>query len=291
MKKTSSMLMLLCLIAGQLFAQDAKLPNVQTANNTPPQVKVDGNLKEWNNSFQAYNKQTKLFYTISNDDQLLYLVVKSTDLPTSNKIAAGGISFVINTDGKKKDKDAFSLTYPVVTRGGGQVGGGRGGFGGGGGGRTGDRNAAPDSVAIAAQHKQTIDAAKQIKAIGFKDITDSLVSIYNEYGLKAAIGYDATGSYTYELAVPLKLLNITPATAKDMAYHITVNGITANFTPRDGGGQGSGQGGGQGGGFGGGNGGGRGGNGGGPGGGFGGPGNSDMFSPTDFWGMYAFAKK
>lgn len=276
------MLILLGLAAGQLFAQDAKLPNVQTANSTPPPVKVDGDLKEWNNTFQAYNKQTKLFYTISNDDQSLYLIVKSTDLPTSNKIVAGGISFVINTDGKKKDKNAFSLTYPVVTRAGGQGGGGggRGGFGGGG--APGNRNAAPDSATVAAQHKQTIDAAKEIKVLGFKDIADSLVSVYNEYGLKAAIGYDAAGSYTYELAVPLKLLNITPGSAKDMAYHITVNGITANFTPRDGGGQGGGGAGG--GGFGGGGNGGRGGQ-------MGGPGGSDMFAPTDFWGMYSFTKK
>lgn len=288
------MLILLGLAAGQLFAQDAKLPNVQTANSTPPPVKVDGDLKEWNNTFQAYNKQTKLFYTISNDNQSLYLIVKSTDLPTSNKIVAGGISFVINTDGKKKDKDAFSLTYPVVTRAGGQGGGGggRGGFGGGG--APGNRNAAPDSATVAAQHKQTIDAAKEIKVLGFKDIADSLVSVYNEYGLKAAIGYDAAGSYTYELAVPLKLLNITPGSAKDMAYHITVNGITANFTPRDGGGQGGGNGGGQGGGGAGGGGfggGGNGGRGGQMGGGMGGPGGSDMFAPTDFWGMYSFAKK
>lgn len=201
---------------------------------------------------------------------------------------------IIVTDGKKKDKDAFSLTYPVVTRAGGQGGGGggRGGFGGGG--APGNRNAAPDSATVAAQHKQTIDAAKEIKVLGFKDIADSLVSVYNEYGLKAAIGYDAAGSYTYELAVPLKLLNITPGSAKDMAYHITVNGITANFTPRDGGGQGGGNGGGQGGGGAGGGGfggGGNGGRGGQMGGGMGGPGGSDMFAPTDFWGMYSFAKK
>jgi hypothetical protein len=310
MKKTSLLLILLFPVALPLLAQDAKLPNVQiTTGVVSPAVKVDGNLKEWNDSFQAYNKQTKLFYTISNDDQLLYLVVKSTDTQNSNKIAAGGISFILNTDGKKKAKDAVSFTYPVIVRaarpdgdrGGDRAGFGGGGFGGGERGGFGGRNAAPDSATLAARHKQTIDAAKEIKVLGFKDIADSLLSVYNEYGIKSAIGYDAKGNYTYELAIPLKLLNLTPGDNKEIAYAIKVNGITmpAFMQRNDGGGNAGGFGGGAGGGGGfsvsGDGGGGRGGQGGGnaPGGmgGPGGPGAADMFSPTDVWGKYILAKK
>ncbi|MEO8885656.1 MAG: hypothetical protein ABI367_06300 [Mucilaginibacter sp.] len=323
MKKINLIIMLAALATQQVFAQDSKLKNEQPEAGIWAQpIKVDGNLKEWNDSFQAYNKQTKLFYTISNDDKMLYLVVRSTDMQTSNKIGAGGISFIINTDGKKKDKDAFKITYPVIAR---TAGGGFGGFGGPGGARGGGGapggfgggrpdgargfNATPDSATLAARHKTVIDGAKEIKIFGFKDITDSLVSIYNEYGIKAALGYDAAGNYGYELAIPLKLLNISTENNKGFAYDIKVNGITRpDFGQRDGnpggggpggggpggGGPGGGGpgGGGPGGGFGGGPG------GGGPGGGFGGPGGggmpaglNDMFAATDFWGKYILAKK
>lgn len=340
MKKTNLIIAVALLASQQLFAQDTKLKNEQPETGIWAEgVKVDGSLKEWNDSFQAYNKATKLFYTISNDDKSLYLVVKSTDLQTSNKIAAGGITLAINTEGKKKDKDVYSVTFPVVANGGfggpgggpggpgggpggqfsigggpGGAGGGPGGpvsFGGGPGGPGGMRNFTPDSATLAANRKRTIDAAKEIKVFGFKDVTDSLVSIYNQYGLKAAIGYDAQGNYTYELAVPLKLLNLT-ADGKAIAYNIKVNGMAMpNFVRRIEGAGGMGPGGGGpggggvvvGGGPGGAGGGpgsggfvvsgGPGGGPGGPGGGFaGGPGGmSEMFAATDFWGKYILAKK
>ena len=312
MKKINHIITLLLLVSGQVFAQEGKLKNIQTETGIwSPAVKVDGNLKEWNDSFQAYNKQTKLFYTISNDDQFLYLVVKSIDIPNNNKIAAGGITLIINTEGKKKDKDGFSVTYPVVTRfaGPGGPGGGRGGFGGDrppggfGGDRGGFGGNQLDSAALAARHKQTVENAKEIKVLGFKDVADTLISVYNEYGIKAGIGYDKVGNYDYELAIPLKLLNLSPGNNPSIAYNVKVNGIIlpANFGPPgmrggDGGGMG-GDGAGRGGFGGGGDGGGRGGFGGGPGGPPGGPGGpggagiAEMLSPTDFWGKYILAKK
>ncbi len=300
-------------LLAQQEAGSPKLKDVQPASIwAPSPVKVDGKLSEWNNSFQAYNKATKLYYTLANDDKNIYLAIKSTDAPNNSKIIAGGITFTLNTDDKKKEKDAFSLTYPVrparspggpggpnaagVTR---VVVGGGGdnvridvrGFGGGNGAFT------VDSAMIKAAHERTIAAAKEIKVFGFKDIADSLISIYNEYGIKAAIGYDDKGNFTYELAVPLKALSLSVDNAKEFAYNVKVNGlqIMMRMNP-DGGGPGGGgrDGGGGGGGFAGG-----GGGGGFPGGGnvtFGGPGGGnnsfqDMISPSDFWGKYTLAKK
>ena len=309
MRKLIPLAVLLVFPYLQSLAQEGKLKNIQTASVwAPAGVKVDGSLKEWDDTFQAYNKTTSLFYTVCNDDKYIYFVVKSIDVPTSAKIIAGGITFTLNTDGKKKEKDAFSLTYPIIPRtprgqGGGRQGAG-GGFGGGfGGGRQGgNRGGPPDSAAVAAQHKQTIAAAKEIKVSGFKDITDTLISIYNEFGIKAAIGYDPLGNYDYELAVPLKALNLSVNDAKDIAYNVKVNGISI---PAGFGGGPGGDGGGLGGAPGapvadrvnlGGGVGGRVGRGGGApgGGGPGGPGggrNLEMFSPTDFWGKYTLAKK
>ena len=250
MKKIPLLTGLLFLSTTILFAQE-KLKEIQTANILAPSVvKIDGNLTEWNDSFQAYNKSTKLYYTLSNDEKYIYLAIKSTDAINNNKIAAGGITVSINTDGKKKEKEGYTLTYPVIARpvrgqqgqrgaGGGAGGPGGGGFGGGfgGGGFPGGgfgggspaQQASADSAMTAAAHERVINSSKEIKLFGFKDIQDSLISIYNEYGIKAALGYDAKGSFTYELALPLKALGLTPASAKEIAYNVKVNGLQMNF--------------------------------------------------------------
>lgn len=314
-----------------LVTYGQKLNNVQEGSvQAPAGIKVDGKLGEWNNTFQAYNKTTQLTYTLANDDKNLYLVVKSTDMDNTNKVLAGGISLAINTDNKKKEKGAFIITFPVIDRaalrnmraggaggaggggggagGGGGRGGGGGGRGGGGGGRGGG-GATPrviDTAALIASRKEALAAVKEIKAIGFKDIPDSIVSIYNTFGIKAAATVDEKGAFVYELSVPLDLITLSTAAPKEFAYDIKVNGMQQQAGGRQlggGGPQGGGGGGGRGGGGGGGFGGGGGGRGGGGGGGFGGgggggfgggggnPAMNDMISPTDFWGKYTLSKK
>lgn len=294
--------------------------NVQEGNmRAPLNTKVDGKLNEWNDDFQAVNKTTLLTYSIANDDNYLYLVLKTADQTASRKITGGGISFTINTANKKKEQDAFKLTYPLISgdamrgmfqRGGqgGQGGPPGGGMGGPpGGGMGGGQRPVMDSATLATMHKATIDAAKEIKLFGFKDIADSVISVYNEYNIKAAIGYDAKGALTYEMAIPLKALGLSTDSPKEFAYNLKVNGIQMRMPDgmRMGGDRGGdgGQRGGDvrvdvvqvGGGFGGG-GGGFGGGGGNFGGGQGGPpggmgGMQSMFAATDFWGKYTLAKK
>jgi hypothetical protein len=285
MKKLIIFHVLLLLTGLKIFAQ-AHLKNVQvTSVWAPANVKIDGKINEWEDNFQAYNKSTKLFYTLSNNEKYLYLAVTSTDAQNNTKIAAGGITLTINTEGKKKDKDAFTLTFPVISN----SGGGRGMRGGRSGGR--QPTDATDTAAISAAHKQFIASAKEIKVFGFKQVDDTLVSIYNEYGIKAAIGYDSLGNYNYELAVPLKLLGISPDNTQEIAYNVKVNGLQISgdsqgkvmldaFQSGGGGGRISISGNDRGGGFGGGE-----------------KGNSknidfaDLTSPTDFWGKYTLAKK
>jgi hypothetical protein len=223
------------------------------------------------------------------------------------KYWVAALRFTINTEDKKKDKDAFVIHFPVINRTNmrsqfRQRGGAPGAPGGG-------APQPPDSAAIADMRKAALAAIKEINIKGFKDIPDSVISIYNEYGIKAAVGYDGNGSFIYELAVPLAQLGLTVDKPKEFAYNLKVNGIQMgqrrddNNGPRpggDGGGQGGGFGGDQGGGGnrGGGGGGGNfggaggGGNRGGGGdrvriGGFGGGGFNmqDMMSPTDFLGQ------
>ncbi len=329
MKKILTITAMLALICAATHAQDKKLKDVQEVSLwAPAGVKADGKLVEWNNSFQAFNKTTKLYYTISNDEKNIYLAIKSTDPMNNNKILAGGITIAVNTEGKKKVENTYNITYPVVAPlisvqrqgnpGGGQggritmnIGGGPGGPGGAGGMRAmmGGTPGEPVDSAMLAARKKALLAYKEIKVSGFKDIADSLISLYNEHGIKTMANYDTEGNFLYEVAIPLKLMGLAVGSTNELAYNVKVNGLQIpNLTMMGGGdmaagGMGGGMGGGgadPGGAGGGGprvvtsgirmNGGFAGGGGGGPRG--GGAFNfQEMISPSDFWGKYTLAKK
>lgn len=279
MKKNLLVFALLLLSAAAL-AQ--KLPDVQELGLTAPaNIRIDGKATEWNDTYAAENKRTALFYSVANDDKNLYLIIKSANSASINKIMLGGITFTVNSQGKKREKDAVAITYPLVPRGN-RNGGARNrqsGFGG-----FQNRNQLSqeqrDSAALVA-HKSSLATVKEIKIAGIKSITDSLISIYNEHGIKAVAAFDKAGALVYELAVPLNLLALADANAKEFVYQIKVNGLSnTNFGRFNGGGN-----------FGGGNGGRSNG-----GGGFGnrnaGSSNvQDLMSPTDFWGKYTLIKK
>ncbi|PTQ94831.1 hypothetical protein C8P68_10641 [Mucilaginibacter yixingensis] len=317
MRKWTKAALAAMLVAGAGFNVQAQ--NVQDGSVwAPAGTKVDGKLTEWGQGLAASNKTTLLNYTLANDDKNIYLVVKSTDQMNNRKILAGGITLSINTEGKKKEEDAYALTFPVINRENMRNSFGRRGNGGPGQGSS----STPDSSAIA-NMRTALDEAKDINIRGFKDIPDSVISIYNEYSIKAAVSYDDSGNFIYELSVPLKLMGLKVGDTKQLAYNLKVNGVQFNRNRENRDNNGGGQGGGRGGFGGGGNGGGGNGGGGNGGGGFGGGGGgggrgfggggggrgfggggggrggfggggatmADMFNPTDFWGKYTLAKK
>lgn len=271
----------LLLSSTAFFAQAQKVTELQEVSITAPHaVKVDGKNFEWKPTDFSVSKRTSLSYILSNDDKNLYLVIKSTDVANNRKIMMGGITFSINPDGKKKEKESLTLTYPVVNMqgpGGNRRGGGMqamrmgGGFGGG------QMSQKQRDSASAAMMKTQLAAAKEIRLNGFKKTTDSLVSIYNTSSIKAFATIDAENTYFYEVQIPLEELGIPATSVKEFAYNIKLNGLQIPGFDGPGGG-----------------GGGRGGFGGGGRGGFGGGGgNMDfqaMMSPTDFWGKYILSQ-
>jgi hypothetical protein len=284
MMKNSLFIFCFTFFAVQAFGQ--KLPDVQSAAlPAPANIRIDGKATEWKDTFAAENKRTEVLYSLANDDKNLYLIIKSTSTANASKIMLGGVTFVVNKEGKKKEKEAVLVTYPLVSRANRNIGqgGNRQGqgqnrqTGGGGQNRTQQTQAQRDSATLV-RSKTALATVKEIKIAGIKSIPDSLISIYNEYGIKAVASFDAQGAFIYELALPLQLLEISPADAKEFAYQIKLNGLNmggfgggAMIMGRPGGG---------------------GGNSGGGGGGNGGAANfQDLMSPTDFWGKYTLIKK
>ncbi|HEY9533699.1 MAG TPA: hypothetical protein VIQ77_04155 [Mucilaginibacter sp.] len=211
------LLTLFSVIALAVNAQ--KLPKIQEESvYAPVNIKIDGKATEWDGKFQAYNHATNLFYTIANDDNNLYLVVHATEPNIIYKIINGGITFTINPSGKKNDI-GIMIIYPLF-------------------GRTNSpilnlkdkpvltkdsaiNNAKIDSFRNVI-NMQLTNKSKEIKVSGIKAINDTLISVYNEYGIKTAQLFDNKIAYTYELAIPLKYIGLK---AQKFIYNIKINGM------------------------------------------------------------------
>jgi hypothetical protein len=217
-----------------ICANAQKLPKIQqTSFRAPLNIRIDGKLNEWDNQFKAYNTATEVFYTLSNDDKYLYLALQANDPLVIRKIINAGITFTINTSGNKKDHN-IAFTYPIF-----------------------DKQNFPvlnlrqkpivtkDSTIGSKQidsfvneaNSQLSSKAKEIKIKGIPGFTDSLISVYNKYEIKAASLFNHKIAYNYELAIPIKYLGLTINDPVKFIYNIQLNGSFlvegVIFTPPD----------------------------------------------------------
>ncbi len=227
MKKFGLRLSVLCWFLFSCIQVDAqKLPNVQqTSLRAPANIKIDGKATEWGNKFQAFNRATEVFYTIANDDDKLYLIIQAPNPDIINKIILGGITFTVNGSGKKDDKKSVVITFPTFYK-----------------------NERPK---MNLKHKPELtkdtiinkmrtdsfmrvinielaDKSRMIEIEGAKSIADSLISVYNEEGIKAIALFDNQINYTSKLAVPIKYFNLSTDTPVKFYYNIKLNGASAN---------------------------------------------------------------
>jgi hypothetical protein len=224
MKRFYNLAFAACMAAGLLCsvsfsALSQKLPKVQINSVTAPaNIRIDGRLNEWGDQFQAYNKHTNVFYTIANDNERLYLVLKATDRAIAGKIIAGGVTLAVNPSGEKKDKNQVAITFPMY-----------------------DQDNTPDinivhnpdllkqgskedvNAIISQANKQLIRSSKEIKLSGTKIITDTLISVYNDAGIKVAARFNSKGDYIYELAIPIKYLGLSIDKQTKFTYNVRLN--------------------------------------------------------------------
>jgi len=220
MKKTihkpTVFIFLFLLIAAVCNAQ--KLPSVQQNGlRAPVNIKIDGKTTEWDNTFQAYNNATDIFYTLANDDENLYFTVQATDIDIINRIAGGGITLVIPRSGKKNDKDVMTVTYPLIDKKASLV------F------LRPRKGSIPDTSIRALDsvvRKRNASLNEKVKWIGVTGIAgiDSLISVYNEDGIKVAESFNRSGAYTFEMAISLKKLGLSVDNASKFNYHVISNG-------------------------------------------------------------------
>ena len=286
-----------CAAAGLLFTlhtqAQTKTPN--TLKAPPADIKIDGDLKDWGDSLRYYNEDKKIYYTLANDKDNLYMVVRVNDRTEQIRIIRAGLTLSINTKGKKKEES--SITFPVSNPDEPQTS------------PSDDKKTNPDL--LDQQDRDEMLRAKMtklrnIKVTGFPDIESDIMTTSNTYGIKVALNIDANDNLVYEAAIPLKFFHAVAPDKTEWAFNIKINGVThpsnasksADAGGMGGGGGHGGMGGGGGrGGMGGGGGGGRHGGGGGMGGGRGGSmsdtngsDHSEIAKSMDFWEKFYLSK-
>ncbi|GAA4085523.1 hypothetical protein [Mucilaginibacter panaciglaebae] len=219
--KTITCLVLACIC---ITAHAQKVTSSQKNSlRAPANIKIDGKLNEWGDKLQAYSGHTQFYYTMSNDDKYLYLTVQAIRQDIIDRITQGGITLTINRSGKKKDSESIQVTYPVTdsylginVKDAPQA-------------KPGDNAAvaALDSF-IAATNTYIQQKTKMIKVIGIKG-ADSLISVYNLDGIKAACAIDHQLRFNYEAAISLKDLGLNIQNPIKFAYQVMINERGSNM--------------------------------------------------------------
>ena len=101
-----------------IITNGQKISNIQKASIfATDNLKPNSNPANWGDNFQAYNNGSRIWYTIANDENNLYLYVSAKGLYTNEKIFRGGLVFTVRVPGTKTGKplkDDISITFPVI---------------------------------------------------------------------------------------------------------------------------------------------------------------------------------
>jgi hypothetical protein len=166
----------------------------------PVNVRVDGKLNEWGDTLAYSDQKSNIHYTIAHDDTMLYVAVNAANEQTLRKIMRGGITVSVNPEGKKHK--TYSVTYPVAD---------------------GKNSAMMLSEGLTDEPRRpNLLQSTSIRVSGFKDVESEIITTANTYGFKAAFNVDQNENLGYEIAIPLKMLDIKK---KELAVNIEVNGI------------------------------------------------------------------
>ena len=216
--KTPRLCLLLSAFALPLVGHAQQKTDKPTLQPPPAAVLVDGKLNEWGDSLRYLSGEKKIPYTLANDRDNIYLALRISDRTEQRRALMAGITFSIDPKGKKKE--TFSVTFPYTNPDAapaegmmppptdGQVP------------QPGNEDDRQERLAA------SLTRLKQIKATGFKDVLNEVMTTANLYGIKTALGFDSEGNLVYEAAVPIAMLHADGTDKNEWAFNIKINGIT-----------------------------------------------------------------
>lgn len=72
---------------------------------------IDGSMDDWSLPLRFYDKDAHLQYALANNDSMLYICFRITEVPYQMKLIKGGMTIYIDTTGKKRED--ISITCPI----------------------------------------------------------------------------------------------------------------------------------------------------------------------------------
>jgi len=212
-------LLILILAASSLSVKAQKATIVQTDGMpAPANLKIDGKPNEWDTKLMTYNAATGFYYTMANDANFLYIVIRAKDQDIINRLLSGGLTVSAGGAGDSENGQV-GFTFPISTN--------RSVYFDFRDAKRGVKGKALDSMIMDFNSLLQVNY-KWIKVNGLPELGNT-VSIYNDVDLKAAHTLDTKSVYTCELAIGLKYFGLTAGTDTKFKYHMTVNGSQARF--------------------------------------------------------------
>ncbi len=196
-----------------LQANAQKLPQVQQASlRAPSDIKIDGKPKEWDGKFQAYNKNTGVFYSIANDAENLYVAIYSNEKDYTDKIIRNGINLSFNAK-KKSAEGSVTIKYPLSQAINMEESNNYGEMA---------RKSNNDGIVLK-MNKGVVTKNKHVKIFGAKALTDTIYSIYDAQGVMVGLDCPAENQVYYEISIPLKYLEFTSGALPKINYNVKIN--------------------------------------------------------------------
>lgn len=173
----------LIIIAGSC----SKKPILSSSYQSSP-LSIDGNPSDWVDSL-AFDKDSKVYYRISNDEDYLYFMLSTGEPDMLRKIRMTGFTLWIDPDGKKKQR--YGINYPMK-----RMDGVRRGF----------ENRVPDG-GLSPEISQVLGVKEIIKLTGFGEKGEIVITgLENIEGIKVKTSFSNLPWFFYEAGIPLKLI-------------------------------------------------------------------------------------
>src|SRR3569833_685694 len=172
-------------VAVALFAQNKPVQNTLQAPSAG--ITVDGDLKDWGDSLRYYNADKKLYYSLANTKDTLYMAIRINDRSEQTRILYSGLTLSI--DPRVKKKETFSVTFPLTML-------------------------RPETYAALEMQQDTgklnedardeerkakMTKLSQMRVTGFKDVESDMITTSNTYGFKNALDFDKDGNMVNEV--------------------------------------------------------------------------------------------
>jgi len=161
------------------------------------------------------DQKSRLRYGIINDDQYVYLTLKTKDPTTIQKILGSGLKISFSPEGQKKE--AYSLLFPVIMKE--------------------DRKALkrvetdlPNSLGLSL----LLDSYNKEAMWKDKQGQHSINLVAGEGSIKSRISMDQNGELTEQIAIPFNLMAINTKEASALGVNIRIDGQSSGsgFSPR-----------------------------------------------------------